>query len=151
MTTTIAPTRPVSLPVSLVVTHVAERTHGGRRRSDADETALELDREDAAGRRADRDSVETVLVNAADAAELLARLSDFWDAAPLLAHAEFARLAVEEALQGLEAAEKSLGLVDLVNGNRRRVLAELQQRRLDLVEAIDALALAHRDNLVCGD
>lgn len=95
----------------------------------------------ALGRRIESGQGGT-LVNAADAAELIARLSDSWDVASVLRHPEITTWAYDEAITNVQKSPKPRRGK---GPDKKKVLAELMEakRILDQAQAEQLIATTH--------
>lgn len=140
-------------PASLVTEIVASRARGGARKAEPKRNRRwRFGRTAEGGKRARRDGVEGLLVDASDAASQLAMAATTWDATQILAHAEIARLALTEALSNLDE-ERAGADTHHRQSRKKRVAAhrDIQERFEGLIKASELLADAHARNLVKGD
>lgn len=144
------------LSASYVADLVATRPVGGKRRAlGAPDSALPKGARPG-GKRARRNSPESILVDAADAANHLGLAASTWDATQILAHAEITRLALTEALRNLaverdEIETPGAGIRRVRRRNRRAAHTDIQRRAGVILQAAELLAAAHDRDLVRGD
>lgn len=144
-----------SLSASYVATAVATRPPGGKRRAPGTPLGPARGRMRGKtrvdyGRRAKIEDPEGVLVDAADAAGALVRAAASWDALSVLAHAEIAKMALDEAMSLLDEEAKRIGPLRLTRSQRARYAAVVRRRDF-LLRASALLAEAHERHLVHGD
>lgn len=102
------------------------------------------------GRRAGRPT-DAALIDAADAAQFLAREQDIWSATQILSHGELADLAVEEVTDTLVAEADRLPPPWSPLPRHRATRHDLEGRLLALHVAAAALRRAHGLGLLHGD
>lgn len=142
-------------PASMVAEVVATRPVGGKRKATSTTKAPSRTAASSGGKRASRNTIESILVDAADAANHLSMCAITWDATQILAHAEITRLALAEALRDLDEERKA---IDHPPRGRRKskrkraaAHADIQRRAAVILQAAELLAAVHDRELVRGD